>query len=71
MLSIDPGAGAVIGIQLDHDYVRVAIADLSLTLLAEGVTQSDVDHDAQAGLAVGRRARRLACSTRRGSKPAG
>jgi predicted NBD/HSP70 family sugar kinase len=52
MLSLDPGAGAVIGIQLDHDYVRVAIADLSLTLLAEGVTQSDVDHDAEAGLAA-------------------
>jgi predicted NBD/HSP70 family sugar kinase len=50
MLSLDPGAGAVIGIQFDHDYVRVAIADLSLTLLAEGVKASDVDHDAQAGL---------------------
>jgi predicted NBD/HSP70 family sugar kinase len=52
MLSLDPGAGAVIGIQLDHDYVRVAIADLSLKLLAEGVTEGDVDHDAQAGLAA-------------------
>jgi predicted NBD/HSP70 family sugar kinase len=50
MLSLDPGAGAVIGIQFDHDYVRVAIADLSLTLLAEGVKASDVDHDAQSGL---------------------
>jgi predicted NBD/HSP70 family sugar kinase len=50
MLSLDPGAGAVIGIQFDHDYVRVAIADLSLGLLAEGVKASDVDHNAQAGL---------------------
>jgi predicted NBD/HSP70 family sugar kinase len=50
MLSLDPGAGAVIGIQFDHDYVRVAIADLSLTLLAEGVRASDVDHDARGGL---------------------
>ena len=50
LLSLDPTAGAVIGIQFDHDFVRVAIADLSLTLLAEGVIQSDVDHDAQAGL---------------------
>ena len=38
MISLDPGACAVIGIQLDHDFVRVAIADLSLTLLAEGET---------------------------------
>lgn len=52
MISIDPGAGAVVGIQLDHEYVRVAVADLSLTLLAEGVRQADVDHDAHAGLAV-------------------
>ncbi len=50
LLSLDPTGGAVIGIQFDHDFVRVAIADLSLTLLAEGVIQSDVDHDAQAGL---------------------
>jgi predicted NBD/HSP70 family sugar kinase len=50
MLSLDPGAGAVVGIQFDHDFVRVAIADLSLTLLAEGVEQVDVDHDAEAGL---------------------
>jgi predicted NBD/HSP70 family sugar kinase len=52
MLSMDPGAGAVIGIQFDHDYVRVAIADLSLSILAEGVKESDVDHDAQDGLAA-------------------
>jgi predicted NBD/HSP70 family sugar kinase/DNA-binding transcriptional ArsR family regulator len=50
MLSLDPGAGAVIGIQFDHDFVRVAIADLSFTILAEGGREADVDHDAQAGL---------------------
>ncbi len=50
LISLDPGAGAVIGIQLDHDFVRVAIADLALTVLAEGAIQTDVDHDAQAGL---------------------
>jgi predicted NBD/HSP70 family sugar kinase len=52
LLSLDPGAGAVIGIQFDHDFVRVAVADLSLRLLAEGVIESDVDHDAQAGLSA-------------------
>jgi predicted NBD/HSP70 family sugar kinase len=50
MLSLDPGAGSVVGIQFDHTFVRVAIADLSLTLLAEGVVECDVDNDAQAGL---------------------
>jgi predicted NBD/HSP70 family sugar kinase len=50
LLSLDPGAGAVIGIQFDHDFVRVALADLSLRLLAEGAIQRDIDHDAQAGL---------------------
>jgi predicted NBD/HSP70 family sugar kinase len=49
-LSLNPGAGAVVGIQLDHDFVRVAIADLSLTVLAERLIETDVDHDAQAGL---------------------
>ncbi len=52
LLSLDPGAGAVLGIHFDHDYVRVAVADLSLTLLAEGVDEIDVDHDAEAGLDV-------------------
>ncbi|MGI8904404.1 MAG: ROK family protein [Solirubrobacteraceae bacterium] len=50
MLSLDPDAGAVIGIHFDHDFVRVAVADLSLTLLAEGVKESDMDHDAHAAL---------------------
>ena len=50
LLSLDPGAGAVIGIQFGHEFVRVAIADLSLTILAEGMVASDVDHDAQSGL---------------------
>ena len=50
LLSLDPGAGAVIGIQFDHDFVRVAVADLALNVLAEGVIDADVDHDAEAGL---------------------
>jgi predicted NBD/HSP70 family sugar kinase len=53
MVSLDPDAGTVVGIQFDHDYVRVAVADLSLAILAEGVIGSDVDHDAQAGLEAG------------------
>ncbi len=50
LLSLDPGAGAVIGIQFGHEFVRVAIADLSLTILAEGSAEGDVDHDARSGL---------------------
>jgi predicted NBD/HSP70 family sugar kinase len=50
LLSLDPSAGAVLGVQLDHYYVRVAVADLSLGLLAEGMREIDVDHDAVAGL---------------------
>jgi predicted NBD/HSP70 family sugar kinase len=50
LLSLDPSAGAVLGVQLDHRCVRVAVADLSLTLLAEGSREIDVDHDASAAL---------------------
>ena len=50
LLSLDPGAGAVIGIQFGHEFVRVAIADLSLTILAEGAVEGDLDHDALSGL---------------------
>jgi predicted NBD/HSP70 family sugar kinase len=50
LLSLDPRAGAVLGIQFDHSYVRVAVADLSLTLLAEAARDLDVDHDAASGI---------------------
>jgi predicted NBD/HSP70 family sugar kinase len=50
LLSLDPSAGAVLGVQFDHSYVRVAVADLSLTLLAEARRELDVDHDAASGL---------------------
>lgn len=49
-LALDPDAGAVVGVQFDHDFVRVAVADLSLTLLVEGIVDSDVDHDALGAL---------------------
>lgn len=52
MLSVDPSAGAVVGIQFDHEFVRVAVADLTLALLAEGVVERDVDHNAKDGLAA-------------------
>jgi predicted NBD/HSP70 family sugar kinase len=46
LLSLDPSAGVVIGVDFDHDRVRVAVGELSRTILAESVKQLDVDHDA-------------------------
>lgn len=50
MLSLDPRAGAVLGVQFDHRYVRVAVADLSLRIMAEAEREIDIDHDGMAGL---------------------
>jgi len=52
LLTLDPGAGAVLGVHLDHPLVRVAVADLDHTIRAEAARALDVDHDAAAGLDV-------------------
>ena len=52
LLSLDPSAGSVLGIQFDHSSVRVALADLSLQILAERELDIDVDNDAGQGLEV-------------------
>ena len=41
-----PSAGAVVGIHFDHRHLRVAVADLSSTVLAERAEDLDVDHAA-------------------------
>ena len=46
MLCLDGSAGSAVGVDFDHDRVRVAVSDLSRTVLAEAVELSDVDHDA-------------------------
>jgi predicted NBD/HSP70 family sugar kinase len=46
MLALDRSAGAAVGVDFDHDKVRVAVSDLSRAVLAEGVQEMDVDHDA-------------------------
>jgi predicted NBD/HSP70 family sugar kinase len=51
LLRFDASAGVAVGVDFDHDYVRVALADLSATVLAEGGEAIDVDH--AAGDAVG------------------
>jgi predicted NBD/HSP70 family sugar kinase len=46
LLSLDPSAGTVVGVDFDHNRLRVAVSDLSRTVLAESVTAVDVDNDA-------------------------
>jgi predicted NBD/HSP70 family sugar kinase len=50
LLSFDPRAGAVLGLHFDHPLLRVAVADLGYTILAEAELAIDVDHDAQDSL---------------------
>jgi predicted NBD/HSP70 family sugar kinase/biotin operon repressor len=50
LLALDPSAGAAIGVDFDHDRIRVAVADLSRTVLAETSVALDVDHDAERAL---------------------
>ncbi len=52
LLALDRSAGLVLGIDFGHEHVRVAIADLSRTILAERVRELDVDRSAQRALDV-------------------
>jgi predicted NBD/HSP70 family sugar kinase len=45
-------AGVAVGIDFDHSHVRVAIADLAHTILAEADEPLDVDHEADEGIAL-------------------
>ena len=58
LLSFDASAGAALGIDFGHGHVRVAVADLSSTILAERAVPIDIDHAAQEGLDVALGARR-------------
>src|SRR4051794_4137828 len=49
LLALDPGAGAVVGVQFDHGALRVAVADLGHTILAAADRELDVDHEAGEG----------------------
>jgi predicted NBD/HSP70 family sugar kinase/biotin operon repressor len=46
LLTLNPSAGAVLGIHFDHRFVRVAVAQLDHRILAEEARELDVDHDA-------------------------
>jgi predicted NBD/HSP70 family sugar kinase len=52
LLSFDASAGAAVGIDFGHSHVRVAVADLSSTILAERAEPLDTDHAAHEGLDV-------------------
>ncbi len=47
---LDASAGAAVGVDFDHGHLRVAVADLSSTVLAERQAELDVDHDATEAL---------------------
>jgi predicted NBD/HSP70 family sugar kinase len=49
-LTLNPAAGAAVGIDFGHDLVRVAVADLSGAVVAEA--RSDIDVDSQAEQAI-------------------
>lgn len=46
LVALEPRAGAAIGIDFDHDNVRVAVSDLAYTILADAECPLDVDTDA-------------------------
>jgi predicted NBD/HSP70 family sugar kinase len=50
LLSFDASAGVALGIDFDHHDLRVAISDLSSTILAEREQALDTDHLAHEGL---------------------
>ena len=50
LLSLDPSAGAAVGVDFDHDRVGVAVSDLSRDVLAETWAPWDVDHDCTGAL---------------------
>ncbi|WCB96266.1 Protein mlc [Baekduia alba] len=49
-LTLNPAAGAAVGIDFGHDLVRVAVADLSGTVIAEA--RDDIDVDSRAAQAI-------------------
>ena len=49
LLRLGAAAGAAVGVDFGHGHVRVAVADLSSTVLAERTLELDVDHEAAWG----------------------
>ena len=51
-LTLSRSAGVAVGIDFGHSHVRVAIADLAHTVLAESERPLDTDHSAREGVSV-------------------
>ena len=51
-LSLDPQGGVLLGVHLGHDVVRVALADITGSVLEEDVSELDVDQLPDAALAL-------------------
>ncbi|QUQ64415.1 ROK family transcriptional regulator [Kutzneria sp. CA-103260] len=52
LLTLNPSAGAAVGIDFGHTHVRVVIADLAHTVLAEAHEPLARDHDARQAMAT-------------------
>jgi predicted NBD/HSP70 family sugar kinase len=50
MVSLSSSAGVALGVDFGHRHLRVGVADLSHTVLAETWRELDVDHSAEEGL---------------------
>ncbi len=50
MVSLNPSAGVALGLDFGHRHLRVAVSDLSHTVLAEAWCELDVDHSSEQGL---------------------
>jgi predicted NBD/HSP70 family sugar kinase len=50
MVSLNPSAGLAVGVDFGHRHLRVAVSDLSHTVLAEAWRELNVDHSAEHGL---------------------
>lgn len=46
LVTLDPTAGAAIGVDVDHQHLRVVVADLAHRVLAETSSPLELDHDA-------------------------
>ncbi len=50
MVSLNPSAGVAVGVDFGHRHLRVAVSDLSHSVLAETWRELNVDHSAEHGL---------------------
>ena len=62
LLTLDPSAGAIVGIDFAHDEIRMVAADLSFRVLAEARRRFDVDHDGRGAIEAAERLVREALS---------